>query len=175
MPYSKFQHWEKKPKTKVQTSPIDLAEKRAWTWFSKYIRLRDCIRTLWRTDVGRCITCNKIVTFKGNDAWHWITIGNKATKFDERNCHLQCSSENRFQEGMKAEMYEAIRKLYWQEEIDDLLKKSKEIIRYVDYDTLSEKYRLLYNELKKWSPTRRLKYDNIYTMNLSLEQLERDE
>ena len=140
--------WTKKIKTKVQTSPIDKSEKKAWTWFSKYIRLRDCLRTTGRPDIGRCITCNKIITFKDNDAWHWITIGNKATKFDERNVYLQCSSDNRFKEGMKPEMYEAIRKIHWQDTIDDLLAKSKEIVRYIDYEELAEHFKSKCNQLK---------------------------
>lgn len=142
--------WNKKPKSKTQTSPIDKDEARAWSWFSRYIRLRDCIRTTGRIDIWKCITCNKLITFKWNDAWHWITIGNKSTKFDERNCHLQCVQDNRFKEGMKAEMYEAIRNLYGQETIDELLEKSREIVRYQDYAEIAEKYRLLYNNLKKW-------------------------
>lgn len=98
MPYWKTQHWNKKPKTKVQTSPIDLAERRAWGWFSKYIRLRDCIATTNTKVCFKCISCKKIVTFNGNDAGHFITIACKATKFDERNVHAQCATCNRFQQ-----------------------------------------------------------------------------
>lgn len=141
--------WNKKPKAKFQTSPIDLAEDNAWTWFSRYIRLRDCLRTMWRPDIGRCISCRRIITFKGNDAGHWITIGNKATKFDEYNCYLQCASCNRFHEGMKPEMYAAMLLIHGQEVIDDLLRRSREIVRYVDYDLLADEYRMKYNSLKK--------------------------
>lgn len=49
--------WNKKPKSKVQTSPIDKDEARAWTWFSKFVRLRDCIWTTGTKEVFKCCSC----------------------------------------------------------------------------------------------------------------------
>lgn len=146
--YWKTQQWNKKLKTKVQTSPIDLAEKRAWTWFSKYVRLRDCIETTRTKVCFKCISCKKITPFVWNDAGHFITIACKATKFDERNVHAQCATCNRFQQGNWDQMYVAILEKHWQETIDELLVLRNTTVRNVDYDALSDKYRLLYNELK---------------------------
>lgn len=155
MPYWKTQHWQKKPKIKVQTSPIDLAERRAWGWFSKYIRLRDCIATTNTKVCFKCISCKKITPFEGNDAGHFITIANKATKFDERNVHAQCSQCNRFKQGCWDQMYTAILAKHDQATIDDLLALRFALTKNVDYSELSDKYRLLYNNLKKCTLSRK--------------------
>lgn len=147
--YWKTQQWNKKPKTKVQTSPIDLAEKRAWGWFSKYIRLRDCILTTKTKVCFKCISCKKIVPFKWNDAGHFITIANKATKFDERNVHWQCATDNRYKQGCWDQMYTAILAKHWQETIDELLAMRNTIVKNVDYNALADEYRLKYNNLLK--------------------------
>lgn len=148
MPYSKFQHWEKKPKIKVQTSPIDLIEDKAWSWFSKYIRIRDCIATTGTKICFKCISCKKITPFAKNDAGHFITIACKATKFDERNVHAQCASCNRYKQGCWDQMYTAILAKHDQETINELLALRNTIVRNIDYQSLSDKYRILYNSLK---------------------------
>lgn len=145
--------WNKKPKSKTQTSPIDKDEARAWSWFSKYIRLRDCIRTTGNPEVFKCCSCGSLTHFSKWDAWHFISRMHKNTKFDERNVYGQCQKCNRYQQGNWDKMYEHIKKLHGQETIDELLAKSREIVRYVDYGEISEKYRLLYNNFKKWTST----------------------
>lgn len=139
--------WNKKTKSKVQTSPIDKDEARAWSWFSRYIRLRDCIAS-WSKEVFKCCSCWQLTHFTKWDAWHFISRMHKLTKFDERNVFWQCQKCNRYQQGNWDKMYEHIKKLHWQEVIDELLAKSREIVRYQDYAELSDKYRLLYNNLK---------------------------
>lgn len=140
--------WNKKGKTKVQTSPIDRDEDRAWWWFSKYIRIRDCIRTTWTKNIFKCCSCRSLTLFEEWDAGHFISRSYKQTKFDERNVCAQCRKCNRFQQGCWDRMYEHILKLHWQDTIDDLLKKKNEIVRYIDYAELSDKYRELFNSLK---------------------------
>ena len=146
--FPKFYQTNKKPKTKRQSSPIDLAEKRAWTWFSKYIRLRDCIRTTGRKDMFKCISCGAITAFGSGDAGHFISRSYKATKFDERNVFGQCAKCNRFLQGQWDKMYEAIRDLHGQETIDDLMIQRNKLTYNVDYAELADKYRNLYNSLK---------------------------
>jgi len=73
------------------------------------------------------------------------------TKFDERNVYAQCIRDNRFQSGCWDKMYEHIKKLHGQEVIDELLAKSREIVRHVDYAELADYYRIKYNSLKNES------------------------
>jgi hypothetical protein len=77
-------------------------DKKLWKVFSEYIRLRD-------SDVngyGKCITCNLRKFYKEMDCGHGIPRQHKATKFNERNNHLQCKRCNGF-EGGKREVYKS--------------------------------------------------------------------
>jgi len=148
MYYKQSLMWNKRPKSKTQTSPIKRAEKRAQWWLSKYIRLRDCIRTTWTKEVFKCCSCWCLTHFSKWDAWHFISRSYTAVKFDERDVYAQCRKCNRFQQGCWDKMYEHVKKLHWQEVIDELMQKKNEIVRYIDYDELSDKYRELFNSLK---------------------------
>lgn len=141
--------WNKKQKTKVQTSPIDRDENRAWGWFSKYVRLRDCLRTTWNPEVFKCCSCGCLTHFTKWDAGHFISRSYTTTKFDERNVYAQCQKCNRFQQWCWDKMYEYILKLHGKATIDELMDKKNEIAKYIDYSKLSDKYRELFNSLSK--------------------------
>ena len=86
----------KKPK-----SPRAKLKDEAWTWFSRYVRIRDTKHTqgAW---YGTCITCshNGVVAYvddtgklryaKGWDAGHYISRGNWYLRHNEENVNLQC-------------------------------------------------------------------------------------
>lgn len=63
--------------------------------FSKYIRIRDADKN----GICRCVTCSKRFFWKEGDAGHFVHRDRKATRFDTRNCHAQCSYCNRFRSG----------------------------------------------------------------------------
>lgn len=63
--------------------------------FSFFIKLRDTDGS----DRGKCITCNCNVSFSEGDCGHGITRHHMATRWDERNCALQCRECNRFEGG----------------------------------------------------------------------------
>ena len=69
-------------------------KKKAWDLFSKYIRLRDCLRTTGCSAWGLCITCNKRYHFKLLQAGHFIPGRHNANLFDETGCHAQCYNCN---------------------------------------------------------------------------------
>lgn len=63
--------------------------------FATFIKLRD-------TDsfgYGKCITCGAKTYYREGDCGHGITRHHMATRFDERNCALQCRDCNRFNDG----------------------------------------------------------------------------
>lgn len=62
--------------------------------FSRFIRRRDCGFTY-----GRCISCDKIITFDDCDCGHYHNRSHMALRYDEFNCNAQCRSCNRFSEG----------------------------------------------------------------------------
>ena len=148
MPYWKQNIlWNKKIKSKVQSSPIDKDEARAWTWFSRYIRLRDCLSAGSR-EVFKCCSCWCLTHFSKWDAWHFISRSYAPTKFDERNVYAQCRKCNRFQQGCWDKMYEHVLKLHGQSVIDELLHKKNEIIKYIDYSSIGDYYKNLFNSMK---------------------------
>jgi hypothetical protein len=60
--------------------------------FSKYIRLRDAMPS----GFFRCISCGKIKPVQKADCGHYFSRKHMSTRFDEDNCHAECSSCNRF-------------------------------------------------------------------------------
>ncbi len=66
--------------------------------FSEYIRLRDS----FKTQSGfyfKCISCGQIKPYEDADCGHYVNRGHMSTRFSEDNCHAQCRSCNRFDEG----------------------------------------------------------------------------
>ena len=60
--------------------------------FSKYIRLRDAMPG----GVFRCISCGDIKPIQKADCGHYFSRRHMSTRFDEDNCHAECSACNRF-------------------------------------------------------------------------------
>lgn len=60
--------------------------------FSLYIRLRDTMTN----GCFRCISCGQIKPFDKADCGHYFSRRNMSTRFDEDNCHAECSHCNRF-------------------------------------------------------------------------------
>lgn len=90
-----FKRINKKPK-----SDLKKLEDKLWEIFSIYIRLRDSDSQ----GVGKCFTCDKPIHWTKGDCGHGIPRQHKATKFNERNNHLQCKKCNGF-EGGRREVY----------------------------------------------------------------------
>lgn len=62
--------------------------------FSLYIRLRDARQFGYKA--FRCIACGQVKPFTKADCGHYYSRRNMATRFDEDNCHAECSHCNRF-------------------------------------------------------------------------------
>ena len=60
--------------------------------FSKYIRLRDAMPG----GTFRCISCGRIKPIGKADCGHYFSRRHMSTRFDEDNCHAECSQCNRF-------------------------------------------------------------------------------
>ena len=69
-------------------------KKKVWESFSRYIRLRDCLRTTGCTSWGLCITCGKRNHFKLLQAGHFVPGRHNANLFSERGVHAQCYNCN---------------------------------------------------------------------------------
>jgi hypothetical protein len=90
----------------------------AWTYFSIYIRKRDCISG----DYAKCITCTKVDHWRNVDAGQCGTRRYTPIKFHELNDYLQCRICSRDNYGM-FKAYEARRRgLYGNDLVEEFLR-----------------------------------------------------
>jgi 5-methylcytosine-specific restriction endonuclease McrA len=93
----------------VKRLSLSSLEKKLDRVFSEYIRLRVA-------DEGgtvECVTCGKLMYWKdGAQCGHFIKRSNRATRWEETNCHVQCVGCNKWRNGMEAEHSEHIIKTY---------------------------------------------------------------
>ena len=117
------------------------------SWFSKYIRLRDA------TDMGvaQCFTCGKIDHYKKLQNGHFQSRRWHNTRWDEKNCQVQCVKCNMFGQGeqYKFGMYlDAKYGLGTSEELEILSKQPFKISR-IDYVNYISYYKDIVNKIKK--------------------------
>ncbi len=136
---------------KVKQPKKKTVKDRAWRMFSKYIRLRDCLRTSGTPEQGKCITCGKLLLISFCDAGHFISRRHNSTLFDETNCHVQCRYCNRYLNGNLLEYRRQIIKLYGKGADIALEKKARETRKYSleDLTTLEKEYKIKIEELVK--------------------------
>jgi len=98
--------------------------------FSQYIRLH------WSTDEGqvRCITCGKRGHYKEFHCGHFMSRGNNATRYDERNCNIQCIYCNIYKNGEQWKFGIEIDRLYGKGTADELVKLSNTIKKWKPYE-----------------------------------------
>jgi len=116
-----------KPKKQPKISTL---KRKAWTLFSEYIRLRDCLGTTGLRDYGNCITCQKTIPRKLLQAGHFIPGRHNSNLFSEEGTHAQCYNCNINLRGNTLEYRRQIIKLYG-EGYDEILEaKAKEIMKF---------------------------------------------
>ena len=65
-------------------------------WFSLFIRLRNATHE----GLCQCFTCGKVAHYKvGMQCGHFQSRSNLKTRFDEKNCQVQCVGCNMFKQG----------------------------------------------------------------------------
>lgn len=113
--------------------------KKADTYFSKFIRLRD--------EGKPCITCGNLR--ERMEAGHFMGRGNQATRYDEKNVHGQCSPCNRFQGGRQYEHGQKIDQIYGEGTAHELYLKSKMLCKRTkaDFEMIAEHYKNKIDEL----------------------------
>jgi hypothetical protein len=123
----------------------------AWVAFSKYIRLRDCLKTTGTLTNGKCITCGKLLNIGFSDAGHFVSRRYNSVLFDEQNVHLQCRYCNRYLNGNLLEYRRQLIKLYGEGTDVALEDKATEIKKFSEIDLTNIKncYILKAKELMK--------------------------
>jgi 5-methylcytosine-specific restriction endonuclease McrA len=114
---------------------VSSLKKKCWVTFSKYIRLRDCLKTTGSPDYGKCITCGRLVGITSADAGHFISRRFNSTLFNERNVHLQCKQCNAWG-GKPLEYRRQIIRLYGEGADTELEDKATEIKKFTPQDLI---------------------------------------
>jgi len=114
----------------MKKKTITSARKKAWEWFSRFIRLRDTIEK-GNGPYVPCVTCGAIKHWKEQQAGHFIpqAQGN-AVRFDERNVHTQCYRCNINLGGNGPEYYPFMVSEYGEFVIDELKEISKSVRKF---------------------------------------------
>ena len=123
--------------------------KRAWNVFSKYIRLRDALRTTGTQEEAICITCEERFPINRMDAGHFASRRHKRTLFNEKNVHAQCINCNAFLGGEQSLYGKAINKMYGKGTSDKLLVDRWKIKKFTidELEGIIEKYKEKYKHL----------------------------
>lgn len=138
----------KKPNQPKKPSHKKL-KKDAWAWFSKYIRLRDCLKTTGTKEWGFCITCSRRFHFKELQAGHFVDGRGNGVLFQEDGVHAQCMQCNYFKSGNKDVYTPKMVEMYGLARVEEL-QAEKRIIKSFTNDELqeiSDKYELAYKKL----------------------------
>ena len=83
-----------KPKKKRTKSENSLWKNKAWKLFSRYIRLRDCLKTTGTLETGICYTCGGLYYFEGLQAGHSIGGRGNYILLNENCVEAQCERCN---------------------------------------------------------------------------------
>ena len=114
------------------------------TVFSIYIRRKDAIN-----DIAKCVTCGKKDHWSKLQNGHWASRRHYSTRWDERNCNVQCSGCNVFRAG---EIYLYTKYLcskYGDNFPEELYKLSQKTVKFTDND-LQDMIQHYKDKLKKF-------------------------
>ena len=124
---------------KLENKSIKQLKKTLDTVFSKFIRLRDSRPV----GVGFCITCGRPKEWKEADNGHYIKRQHLPTRYDEKNCNLQCKHCNAFEQGANEKYKIAIDKKWGDgtAEILEIKKYNRTKWTRFEYIAMIEHYR----------------------------------
>ena len=128
-----------------KTKTVSQLKKEVWAIFSRYIRLRDCLRTTDSPLYSECITCDNQFEFAKLDAGHFMSRQYNATLFDERNVHAQCKKCNKYGGGEVLEYRRQINLMYGEGVAEEIEYKAKHTTKRFTPQELEE----LKKELKE--------------------------
>lgn len=124
----------------------------AWSWFAKYIKLRDALKTTGTPDHAMCVTCGNVYDISDMDAGHALPGRTGGILFDESIVYAQCRACNRQGNGEKQAFKRFLVELHgieWYEMKEQARKANTKLGDY-ECKLIADLYREKYNELKKY-------------------------
>lgn len=133
-------------KTKKPKKPTHKQLKtKAWFYFSRYIRLRDCNAYQKNGMVAPCFTCHTITHFNKLQAGHFLQGRGNSILFDEDGVHAQCVRCNIWLRGNPDEYWPKMVSSYGLEKVEEMVKRKHQLKDYSDSDLeeIISKYKIL--------------------------------
>jgi hypothetical protein len=121
----------------------------AWEWFSKYIRLRDCLITTGDKEYGKCFTCDKTYPFAKLQAGHFVGGRSKPVLFNEEIVHAQCVGCNLFKKGNYEAYTEKMLDLHGEKKVKEFLElrhNKDKTWTIKELEEIKEEYKGLYKD-----------------------------
>lgn len=108
----------------MKKDTVSKAKKAAWTAFSRFIRMRDCLYSTGSLEYGYCCTCGKAYDIKALQAGHFIPGRNNSILFDPRCVHIQCRGCNLYGGGQQPAYYRFMIERYGHQTVDELFRQA---------------------------------------------------
>lgn len=134
-------------KAKKKKTPLQKKIEKLDKVFSLFIREK---YANWKGEVS-CYTCGKTKTVKEVQNGHFISRANFVTRWDEKNCRVQCSGCNVFKNGNYIEFTLRLQKELGKKEFENLMRlkgKSWELKGKEKLEWLDEKIKYYENKIK---------------------------
>ena len=131
---------------KTNKKSVSKLDEDLWKVFSEYIRRRDAIK-FSGGDRAKCITCSHVNHWKMMDCGHGISRRHLATKFDEKNNHIQCKGCNGLKSGKQFEYMLQVDRMYGKGTAELLLHKSRSLCKWMGFE-YEEKIELYKQKIK---------------------------
>ena len=116
--------------------------------FSLFIRLREATAE----GLVQCFTCHKVSHYKsGMQNGHFQTRRHHSTRWDEKNCQVQCIKCNLYEQGEQFRFGLALEAKYGEGSAEELEFLARMIMKFsrVDYEEKISYYKNLVEKLKK--------------------------
>ena len=127
--------------------PISKLKKELDKWFSLFIRLRFATKE----GLCQCVTCGKVGHYKKMQCGHFQSRRHHATRWNEKNCAVQCIGCNCFQQGQQYRFSIYLDGRYGEGTAKDLEYLAKQITKITrsDYEENISYYKDVVKKLKK--------------------------
>jgi len=125
---------------------------KAWAEFSKYIRIRDALRTTGGIEHAVCCSCGKIYPAFGVgclQAGHFIPGRKSSILFCELGCHGQCYNCNMRLKGNWPPYYDFMVNKYGIRAVEHLLLTKHTIVKFLpaQLERMRDTYKLMYQKM----------------------------
>ena len=128
------------------------AKDRAWYWFAKFIKLRDCLKTTGTDHMFYCISCARPKELgHGGHAGHLVSGRHNSVLFDEDGVNAQCAYCNDHLKGNYAEYRPRLVKKIGEDRVKACESRKHEAKTFTEEDlrTISAEFRKKYHDLEE--------------------------